>query len=349
MALLTADFTLPRRHFELALALRLDGIVALAGPSGAGKSSVLEVIAGLTRPARGRVALDDEVWFDSQRRVNRAPDRRRVGIVFQEYALFPHMSVRENVAYGGRARLDELLERFRIAHLSEARPDELSGGERQRVALARALVRDPGVLLLDEPLSALDAYTKTAVRAELATLLRELALPTLVVTHDYADAVALADSVGVIAGGHLRQLGSVEQLLRRPADAFVARFTGASLLAGCVVGRSGGLTEVALESGGWLYSTDEAAGAVDVAIHPWEVTLSRDGDGSESGLRATVTTLLVVGGQTRVGLGLLEAELPSASAAALGLQPAVVVHVHVEPAAVRLIPRDHARSSPTSP
>jgi molybdate transport system ATP-binding protein len=187
------------------------------------------------------------------------------------------------------------------------------------------------------------------VRAELATLLRELALPTLVVTHDYADAVALADSVGVIAGGHLRQLGSVEQLLRRPADAFVARFTGASLLAGCVVGRSGGLTEVALESGGWLYSTDEAAGAVDVAIHPWEVTLSRDGDGSESGLRATVTTLLVVGGQTRVGLGLLEAELPSASAAALGLQPAVVVHVHVEPAAVRLIPRDHARSSPTSP
>ena len=121
------------------------------------------------------------------------PERRSVGLVFQEYALFPHLDVRGNVAFGGRERVDELLERFRISHLAQARPADLSGGERQRVALARALARDPAVLLLDEPLSALDAHTRNVVRGELAELLAELRLPTLVVTHDFDDAAALAD------------------------------------------------------------------------------------------------------------------------------------------------------------
>src|SRR4029077_17257157 len=133
------------------------------------------------------------------------PEERRVGLVFQEYALFPHLSVQRNVAFGGKARVGELLERFRISHLAHARPTELSGGERQRVALARALARDPGVLLLDEPLSSLDASTKEAVRAELAQLLRSFGLPTLIVTHDYEDAVAVADQIGVIVQGRLLQ------------------------------------------------------------------------------------------------------------------------------------------------
>ena len=153
------------------------------------------------RPAAGRIALDDDVWFDASSGRFLKPDERRVGLVFQEYALFPHMSVRQNVAYAGKERVDELLERFRIAQLANARTTELSGGERQRVALARALARDPGVLLLDEPLAALDAHTKSAVRGELQELLRELALPTLLVTHDYEDAAALADEVGVIVDG----------------------------------------------------------------------------------------------------------------------------------------------------
>src|SRR4029077_16735664 len=160
------------------------------------------------------------------------PEERRVGLVFQEYALFPHLSVQRNVAFGGKARVGELLERFRISHLAHARPTELSGGERQRVALARALARDPGVLLLDEPLSALDAHTKVTVRGELAGLLRGFGLPTLLVTHDYEDAAALADRVGVIVEGELRQLATPQEMVARPADGFVASFTGANLLHG---------------------------------------------------------------------------------------------------------------------
>ncbi|HEY2569924.1 MAG TPA: ATP-binding cassette domain-containing protein, partial [Solirubrobacteraceae bacterium] len=198
MALLSVAIAHHLRHFRLELTLQTGAVTALVGPSGAGKSTVLSVIAGLLRPARGRVALDEEVWFDSERRISLPPDRRRVGLVFQEYALFPHMTVRQNVAYGGSARAEELMERLRIGRLAGAHPGQLSGGERQRVALARALAREPGVLLLDEPLSALDPHTKTAVRGELAALLADLQLPTLVVTHDYEDAVALASTVGVL-------------------------------------------------------------------------------------------------------------------------------------------------------
>ena len=122
-------------------------------------------------PDAGRIALGDRAWFDGARGVDLPPEERSVGLVFQEYALFPHMSVRANVAFGGRDRVGELLERFRIAHLAEARPGHLSGGERQRVALARALARDPQVLLLDEPLSALDSHTRQVVSGELQELL----------------------------------------------------------------------------------------------------------------------------------------------------------------------------------
>ena len=167
MATLQTEFVLPLRSFRLELELEIEGTVALVGPSGAGKTSVLRAIAGLVRPESGRIALGGEVWFDSAAGIFLQPDERRVGLVFQEYALFPHMTVRQNVAYAGRERVDEYLERFRISHLAKARPTELSGGERQRVALARALAREPGVLLLDEPLSALDARTKVAVRGEL--------------------------------------------------------------------------------------------------------------------------------------------------------------------------------------
>jgi ABC-type sulfate/molybdate transport systems ATPase subunit len=138
------------RSFRLSLDLELGReTLALVGPSGAGKSSVLRSIAGLLRPERGRVALGAEAWLDTAAGIDLPPERRSVGLVFQEYALFPHLDVRRNVAFGGRGRVDELLERFRISHLAGARPGDLSGGERQRVALARALARDPAVLLLD--------------------------------------------------------------------------------------------------------------------------------------------------------------------------------------------------------
>ena len=146
------------RSFRLALGLELGAeTIALVGPSGAGKSSVLRSVAGLLRPEHGVVRLGAECWLDTASGIDVPPERRRVGLVFQEYALFPHLSVRANVEFGGRERATELLDRFRIAHLAGARPAAISGGERQRVALARALARDPAVLLLDEPLSALDA------------------------------------------------------------------------------------------------------------------------------------------------------------------------------------------------
>src|SRR6185312_5403367 len=231
MATLRVDqLTVPLRAFRLQLRLEVGSTLALVGPSGAGKSTVLRAVAGLVRPESGRIAVDDEVFFDADRGVELPPEGRRVGLVFQEYALFPHMTVRQNVEYARKHSADEYLERFRISHLASARPIELSGGERQRVALARALAREPGVLLLDEPLSALDAHTKADVRSELQQLLAGLGIPVLLVTHDFEDAAALAGVVGVIVDGELRQTGTPAELVARPSDPFVASFTGANLL-----------------------------------------------------------------------------------------------------------------------
>jgi molybdate transport system ATP-binding protein len=340
VATLSADFRLPLRSFELTLALDVERTVALVGPSGAGKSSVLRVIAGLARPEAGRVALGGEVWVDVERGVIRAPEERRVGLVFQEYALFPHLSVRHNVGYGGRGRADELLERFGISHLAGARPGKLSGGERQRVALARALARDPGVLLLDEPLAALDAHTKSSVRVELEELLRGLDLPTIIVTHDYEDAVALADTVGVLVEGKLRQLGSPAELVARPDDPFVASFTGANLLRGHAERLEDGLTSIRLESGEVVYSTDPASGKVGVVVYPWDVAVGRvQVEGSAMNLLSgEVASVAQVGNRVRVRVGPLTAEVTAASAAKLELVRGGTAFVSFKATGTRLVP-----------
>ena len=244
MDTLHIDLARALRAFRLELALDVEGVVALAGPSGAGKSTVLRTIAGLSRPDKGRIALGDAVWFDSGAKVDLRPEERSVGLVFQDYALFPHMSVADNVAYGGGKDSSELLARFGIESLSRLKPGELSGGERQRVALARALARDPGVLLLDEPLAALDTHTRARVRGELRGLLKGLGLPTLVVTHSFEDAAALTDRIGVLVEGQLVQMGSAADLVAAPTTPFVADFTGANLLTGRARATGDGLTEV---------------------------------------------------------------------------------------------------------
>jgi molybdenum ABC transporter ATP-binding protein len=343
MATLQVDFTLPLRDFALGLALDVSGTVALVGPSGAGKTSVLRVIAGLAEPRRGHVSLDGEPWFDAERRVSLPPARRRVGLVFQDYALFPHLSVRGNVAFGaGGQPVDALLDRFRIAHLAGAHPAELSGGERQRVALARALARDPEVLLLDEPLSALDAHTKSEVRHELAELLRDLALPTLLVTHDYEDAAALADEVGVLVEGRLRQLGPPAELVARPRDAFVASFTGANLLRGKARRGNGPLTAIRLESGDDLYSADEAEGEVGVVVYPWEVSVARthepEADSALNVVRGQVGSLVEVANRVRVRIGPVTAEVTAASAARLELADGGVAYATFKATGTRLVP-----------
>jgi molybdenum ABC transporter ATP-binding protein len=343
MGTLQTDFTLPLRTFALELALDVSRTVALVGPSGAGKTSALRVVAGLVEPQRGRVSLDGERWLDTERRLSLPPERRRVGLVFQDYALFPHLSVRANVAFGAAGRpVDSLLERFRIGHLASAHPRELSGGERQRVALARALAREPAVLLLDEPLAALDAHTKAEVRHELAELLQELGLPTLLVTHDYEDAAALADKVGVLVDGKLRQLGTPAELVARPQDAFVASFTGANLLRGRARRGEGALTAIRLGSGEDLFSADEAEGDVGVVVYPWDVSVARthgpEGDSALNVVRGQVGSVVEIANRVRVRVGPVTAEVTAASAERLELAAGGIAYATFKATGTRLVP-----------
>ena len=339
---LDVSFDHPLRSFGASVGLSVEPgeTFALVGPSGAGKTTVLRVVAGLLRPQIGKVVLDGDVWLDTEAGVCRDPDRRRIGLVFQEYALFPHLSVEGNVGFGGRARVHELLERFRIAHLAKAKPEDLSGGERQRVALARALARDPAVLLLDEPMAALDAHTRAAVRAELQELLRDLGLPTILVTHDFEDAAALADRVGVIADGRILQLGRPDELVAAPGDAFVASFTGGNLLHGFARPTREGLTEVVLDGGAVVFSTDQAQGRVGVVVYPWEVSIAHAAaaDSALNHVSAPISSLTTIGNRVRVRVGPLVGEVTSTSADRLGLERGQIVVASFKATGARLVP-----------
>jgi ABC-type sulfate/molybdate transport systems ATPase subunit len=336
MDTLTARLRLPLRSFELDVELAVAGSVALVGPSGAGKSTVLRAIAGLVEPAEGRIALGEDVWFDATRSL--PPERRRVGVVFQEYALFPHMTVRQNVAYGGRERVDELLERFRISSLADARPGKLSGGERQRVALARALARDPAVLLLDEPLAALDPHTRDAVRVELRATLNDLGLPTLVVTHDFIDAAALADNVGVIVDGRIVQIGKPDELIASPVSSFVARFAGGNVLHGRAR-RDAHVTAVELTDRTIVFSADEIEGDVAAIVYPWEITLARTlpSDSAQNHVEAPVTSVVPIANRVRVTVGAVTAEITLESAERLAVQEGDVLVASWKATATRLV------------
>ena len=329
---LRVRFTHPLRSFVATADLTVEhaSTVALVGPSGAGKTTVLRVVAGLLRPKSGHVALDDTVLLDTERGIDIPPEHRRVGYLFQEYALFPHLDVIRNVRFGARrhASVLELLDRFSIGDLAKARVRELSGGERQRVALARALARDPALLLLDEPLSALDTHTRAGVRAELRQLLDTLGLPTILVTHDFEDAATLAHRVGVISDGRILQLGSPSDLVSLPNDAFVASFTGASLFPGQAIETVDGLTKIALESGLVVWSADRASGPVNVAVYPWDVSLggATPDDSRHNHLRSSVISLAPMGNRVRVRVGPFVAEITAASAARLDLRPGVLGH-----------------------
>ena len=342
MDALELDIHLPLRSFRLELALAVGReTFALVGPSGAGKTTVLRAVAGLARPERGYVRVGGRALFDSERGVDLVPEDRHVGFVFQDYALFPHMSVEQNVGYGGRARTHELLERFRIAHLAAARPGELSGGERQRVGLARALARDPSVLLLDEPLSALDPHTRSALRLELKEILDELDLPVLLVTHDFHDAAVLADRVAAVTEGRIRQIGTPSELVAAPADTFVASFTGANVLAGRARPGVDGLTEVVLDDGAVVYSVDAAEGDVEVAVYPWDVSVSRESpnDSALNHVSGPITSLVLTGNRARVQVRGLVGEVTAASAERLALAEGEVVIASFKAAATRLVER----------
>ena len=340
-------------ELEVAAEVAAGECLALAGPSGAGKTSVLRVTAGLLRPERGYVRCGEQVWLDTDAGRDVPPEKRRCGYLFQEYALFPHLSASQNVAYAlrglprdeRRRRAHELLARFRLERLADARPGTLSGGERQRVALARALARRPDVLLLDEPLSALDARTRAAASRELAAVLRDLDAPALLVTHDFAEAAQLGTRVGIIDAGRVVQEGSPSELASRPHSAFVADFTGAVVLTGTARAGGDGLTVVELDGGGSLASTDAARGPVGASVHPWDITIEPPGGSEPHGsaqnrLTAEVISVTEIGNRVRLGLAAsqpLVAEVTLASTQKLGLREGTRVLATWKAAATRLV------------
>lgn len=221
-----------------------DGVSVLFGPSGSGKTLTLQCLAGLVRPESGRIVVDGRVLFDSAAGIHVPPQERRLGYVFQGYALFPHLTVRANVAFGLRRRpiaardqhTAEVIERLGLAGLEGRYPRELSGGQRQRVALGRALAIEPALVLLDEPLSALDLPLRRALRDELQAILADWRMPAVLVTHDFSEAYQLGDRVVIYEAGRVRQAASRGELLWQPASESVARILGLrNLLRGTVI------------------------------------------------------------------------------------------------------------------
>jgi molybdate transport system ATP-binding protein len=239
------------RSFEVEADLRIPldraPVTVLFGPSGSGKTTLLRMIAGLERPdARpdaGSIVFRGCTWFDAARAIHLPPQKRRAGFLFQDYALFPHLTIEENVAYAAsRETARQLLDTFGLAELASSKPRAISGGQQQRVALARALAARPALLLLDEPLSALDAPTRSRTRYELRRMLLTGGVPSIVVTHDRMEAVALGDWMAVMVNGRIRQTGPVQEVFRRPADPEVAESVGVeNVLAAEIVGRESGL------------------------------------------------------------------------------------------------------------
>lgn len=345
------------RAFDLEIGLEVEAgrCIALVGPSGAGKSSVLRAVSGLLRPGEGRIECDGDLWLETNAGVDLAPERRRCGYVFQDYALFGHMSAWRNVAYGlahvprssRRAAAVGLLGRFGIDHLADARPATLSGGERQRVALARALGSRPSALLLDEPLGALDASTRAGATRELHELLDAAGVPTLLVTHDFVEASALAEEVAVIEEGAIVQRGAPDELAAAPASAFVADLIGAIVLVGDALPGEDGVTEIHLDGGGVATTTDASPrGPVAVSVHPWDVALEPGGEpphGSpRNRLSGTVRTVTTIGSRVRVGIEAgqpLVAEVTPAARDELDLRPGARVVAVWKASATRIVPR----------
>ncbi|AFL75321.1 ABC transporter ATP-binding protein [Thiocystis violascens] len=226
------DFSRPGFRLRLDLCVPPTGVTALIGPSGCGKSTLLRLLAGLEIHAAGHIRHGDRTWLDRAHRIDLAPRHRRVGLLFQEYALFPHLSVAGNIAYGlprGRDREAAVafwLARLQLDGLAARRPETLSGGQRQRVALARALASEPAVLLLDEPFSAVDCSLRQSLRLLFQEVLADRSVPTILVTHDLEDVRLIADRVGVLIDGELRQIGPTHEIFARPIDAETARVLG---------------------------------------------------------------------------------------------------------------------------
>lgn len=347
---LAADVHLTLGALRLSLALRIDEgeVVALLGPNGAGKTTLLRALAGLQPLDTGRVVLDGQVLEDTASAVRVPPERRPIGVVFQEYLLFPHLSALENVAFGLRARgtpgpearaqAASWLERVGLGPMAQARPAALSGGQAQRAALARALATNPRLLLLDEPLAALDASTRVEMRHDLRRYLASFPGVRLVITHDPLEAMTLAGRLVVIEGGRIVQSGSAAEVTERPRSRYVADLVGVNLFRGRARG-----DVIDLEEGGRLTTIDAAQGEVFAVVHPRAVSLWRGRpDGTPRNVwRGTPVGLDLQGDRVRVrvaGRPAVVADVTPAAAAQLRLADGGDVWASVKATEVQVYP-----------
>jgi putative spermidine/putrescine transport system ATP-binding protein len=304
---------------ELTLTMAPGELVALLGPSGCGKTTALRLVAGLEEANSGHVV------FGGKDVTGLPASKRDVGMVFQAYSLFPHMTAMQNVAFGltlrhktadeRRRRAGEMLEMVGLSGYADRYASQLSGGQQQRVALARALAIQPTVLLLDEPLSALDAKVRSRLRDEIRRVQLEIGITTLFVTHDQEEALAIADRVGVMQSGHLEQLGPPTEIYSRPATPFVAEFVGlTNRIKGTV---RGGRVEVRGTSIP-LVQPDVADGPATALVRPEAVTLAGNGEMQEGPLVGTVIAVAFLGAMSRVTVDLGDttvlAQLPTSAA-----------------------------------
>ncbi len=345
-AKIAAEFSRPATGFS---------ITAVFGPSGCGKTTVLRCLAGLERPQKGTIAFGSDVWFDGKQGIYRSPRERNIGFLFQEYALFPHLNVAQNIGYGLRRQkaperqqfVHELLNRFGLSGLADRYPNQISGGQQQRVALARTLALRPSLLLLDEPLSALDTMLREQMRLELRHLLTDVAVPMFLVTHDRHEAMALADHLIVMDEGRILQSGPVQEVFARPNDERVARMVGVETLhKGRVVERSNATTTVAVGSVRLISLANNpieedvliCIRAEDVEIAP----AAKAFDDRPNCLAATIRHVVSDGAMLRLDLDCgfaLSALLPRWATSSLNLEVGSVVPAHIPEEAVHLIPQ----------
>ncbi|HSR90448.1 MAG TPA: ABC transporter ATP-binding protein [Gemmatimonadales bacterium] len=346
------------RHGAFALDLELEvppgETLVLVGESGSGKSTVLRLLAGLTRPTSGRIVMQGHAWFDSARKINLPPQEREIGWLPQDYALLPHLDVFENVAFGLRARrvpkqeilerCQKALEQFGVADLAGRRMLGLSGGQQQRVALARAMVLRPRLLLLDEPLAALDVQTRARVRGDLRAMLASLSCTTIFVTHNPLEAVVFGQRIAVLDGGRIVQSGTPDRLLRQPRSPYVAAFTGVNLFQGrSSMPQPGGLSRIETAQGPVLVSGTEVGASPFVAVSPREITLyvaAPTAGSAQNVFRGPVVEMVPeppFGERVRVVLGTrppLVAEVTQAAVDRLGLAVGTQVYASFKATAV---------------